>query len=260
MTRKDEGPVFKDWSIVGKWTLFGTLACIVIAVAFNAIVFADLGQEALNRSILSATALPILIGAPLFLLLSLRLRRLLASNRRLGLVARTDSLTTCLNRGAFTAQVAQLLADQSTGGRGAMLMIDADNFKAINDLFGHAAGDTALTIIARSIRTILRPQDLIGRMGGEEFSVFLPDADEHVAVAIAERIRRSVNFSAFAPNGTQHPLSVSIGGAAFDGKADFSDLFRIADQRLYGAKKSGRNRVAVSHIVDHPGMARLHRA
>lgn len=260
MTRQYKVAVFKDWSIVGRWTLFGTLACIAIAVAFNAIVFADLGEEALGRSILSATALPILIAAPLFLFLSLRLRRLSATNRRLGLVARTDSLTTCLNRGAFTAQVAQWLADNAVGGRGALLMIDADNFKAINDLFGHEAGDTALKVIARSIRTILRPQDVIGRMGGEEFSVFLPDADEHLTAAIAERIRRSVSFSAFAPSGAQYPLSVSIGGAAFDGEADFSELFRIADQRLYGAKKGGRNRVAVTHVADHPSTARIHRA
>lgn len=260
MTRPEKSDVLYGWSIVGKWTLFGPLACIVVAVAFNALAFADLGQEALHRSILSATALPILIGTPLFLLLGLRLRRLALTNRRLGVVARTDSLTTCLNRGAFTAQVAHLLANKSAGERGALLMIDADNFKAINDLFGHDAGDRALTVLARSIRTILRPQDLIGRMGGEEFSVFLADADEHVATAIAERIRRSVSFSAFAPNGAQYPLSVSIGGAAFDGEADFSDLFRIADQRLYGAKNNGRNRVAVTHIAEHPTISRLHQA
>lgn len=260
MTRQYRVDVFKGWSLVGKWTLFGTLTCIAVAVAFNALVFADLGEEALNRSILSATALPILIAVPLFLLLGLRLRRLSATNRRLGLVARTDSLTECLNRGAFTTQVDDILSDRSAAKRGALLIIDADNFKSINDLFGHDAGDKALTVIAGSIRTILRPQDLLGRMGGEEFGVYLPEADEHGAAAIAERIRRSVNLSAFAPEGTQYPLSVSIGGVAFDGQAGFSDLFRIADQRLYSAKRTGRNRVAITHLSDHPTICRMRRA
>jgi diguanylate cyclase (GGDEF)-like protein len=93
-------------------------------------------------------------------------------------------------------------------------MIDADNFKSINDLFGHDAGDEALTIIARSIRTILRAGDLVGRMGGEEFGVYLPDVDQRGAEAVAERIRRSVNLAVFAPDGQQRSLSVSIGGVA----------------------------------------------
>jgi diguanylate cyclase (GGDEF)-like protein len=131
-------------------------------------------------------------------------------------------------------------------------MIDADNFKAINDLFGHDAGDEALTIIARSIRAVLRAGDLVGRMGGEEFGVFLPGADQQSAHAVAERIRRSVNLAVFAPDGRQRSLSVSVGGVVFTGQAAFSDLFRIADQRLYGAKQTGRNRVTIVHVDDHP--------
>ena len=70
--------------------------------------------------------------------------------------------------------------------------------------------------------------------------------------AVAERIRRSVNLAIFAPDGKQRSLSVSIGGVAFEGPASFSELFRIADQRLYGAKQTGRNRVTVVHVADHP--------
>ncbi|WP_156460523.1 GGDEF domain-containing protein [Devosia sp. Root635] len=242
----------QSWSSVGRWTLFGTLACVVISVGFNAIVFGDLGAAALQRSIVSAIVLPIVLGLPLFFYMSLRVRGLAITNRRLGLVARTDSLTACLNRGAFTGQVGTLLTQRAHSSSGALLMIDADNFKAINDLFGHDAGDEALTIIARSIRTILRAGDLVGRMGGEEFGVYLPDVDQHSAEAVAERIRRSVNLAVFAPDGKQRSLSVSIGGVAFEGSASFSELFRIADQRLYGAKQTGRNRVAVVHVADHP--------
>ncbi|MGB3336568.1 MAG: GGDEF domain-containing protein [Devosia sp.] len=244
----------QSWSSVGRWTLFGTMACVLISVAFNAVVFGDLGSVALQRSIISAIVLPILLGLPLFFYMSVRVRGLAITNLRLGLVARTDSLTACLNRGAFTSKVSALLTHRPVGASGALLMIDADNFKAINDLFGHNAGDEALTIIARSIRTILRAGDLVGRMGGEEFGVYLPDVDQRSAEAVAERIRRSVNLAVFAPDGQQRSLSVSIGGVAFEGPASFSELFRIADQRLYGAKQTGRNRVAVVHVADHPAV------
>ncbi len=242
----------QSWSSVGKWTLFGTMACVLVSVTFNAVVFGDLGTAALQRAILSAVVLPILLGVPLFFYMSMRMRGLAISNLRLGLVARTDSLTACLNRGAFTAKVSALLAQRGRDAAGALLMIDADNFKAINDVYGHDAGDEALTIIARSIRAVLRSGDLVGRMGGEEFGVYLPGCDQHGAQIIAERIRRSVNLAIFTPDGRQRSLSVSIGGAVFEGPAGFSELFRIADQRLYGAKQTGRNRTTVVHVDDHP--------
>lgn len=240
------------FSSVTRWTLFGTMACIIVSMTFNLFVFGDLGPVALQRSLISAVVLPLLLALPLFFYMSLRVRGLAMSNLRLGLMARTDSLTACLNRGAFTSRVSGHLSQRPAAARGALLMIDADNFKAINDLFGHDAGDEALTIIARSIRAILRPRDLVGRLGGEEFGVYLPDADQHQAEIIAERIRRSVNLAVFTPDGRPRNLSVSIGGVVFDGPASFSNLFRIADQRLYGAKQTGRNRVTVVHADDHP--------
>jgi diguanylate cyclase (GGDEF)-like protein len=242
----------QSWSSVARWTLFGTAGCVIVSVTFNALLFGDLGAEALQRSLLSATILPILLGVPLFFYLSMRLRGLAVVNRRLGLVARTDSLTSCLNRGAFTGKVNTLLAQQGPRSTGALLMIDADNFKSINDMFGHDIGDEALTRIAQSIRSTLRAGDLVGRMGGEEFAVYLPGVDLQDAEAVAERIRCAVSLVDFAPNGRQRSLSVSIGGAVFEGSASFSELFRIADQRLYGAKQTGRNKVTIVHTADHP--------
>lgn len=247
------------WSGVGRWALWGTLACIFISVPFSAVMFGDLGAEAQRRAIITSIILPAVLGGPLFLYVGARMRGLAIANLRLGLVARTDSLTACLNRGAFTSKVSLLLG-QRPARTGALLIIDADNFKAINDLFGHYCGDEALTIIARSIRTILRAGDLVGRLGGEEFGVYLPDVDQASAHAVAERIRRSVNLAMFAPDGQQRPLSVSIGGVAFKGPARFSELFHIADQRLYGAKQAGRNRVAIAHMDDHPEIGCRHSA
>jgi diguanylate cyclase len=242
----------QSWSGVARSTFFGTLACVVVSVVFNALFFDDLGTRALHRSLISATVLPVILGLPLFCYVSLKLRDLATTNRRLGKVARTDSLTDCLNRGAFTAKVAAQLAKSQKHPSGALLMIDADNFKAINDLFGHDAGDEALTIIARSIRAVLRSGDLVGRMGGEEFGVYLPGADMRDAEVIAERIRRSINLAVFQPHGRPRSLSVSVGGAVFDQPTSFSELFHIADQRLYGAKQTGRNRVTIAHAGDYP--------
>lgn len=242
----------QSWSSVGRWTLFGTAGCVIVSVSFNALFFGDLGAAALQRSIISATILPIVLGLPLFFYLSMRMRGLALVNRRLGMVARTDSLTSCLNRGAFTSKVSTMLAEQSLRNTGALLVIDADNFKSINDVFGHDKGDEALTIIAQSIRSVLRAGDLVGRIGGEEFAVYLPGVDQRDAEAVGERIRCAVSIADFTPHGRQRHLSVSIGGAVFEGAADFSQLFRVADQRLYGAKQTGRNRVTVVHVNDYP--------
>ncbi|MGV3576988.1 MAG: GGDEF domain-containing protein [Devosia sp.] len=242
----------QSWSSVARWTFFGPLACVVVALVYNAVVFAGLGPQALHRAMLSAVVLPLLLAVPLFFFLSMRMRSLAIMNRRLGLVARTDSLTACLNRGAFTAKVETHLSSNIGPQTGALLIIDADNFKAINDLHGHDAGDEALTILARSIRSVLRAGDLIGRMGGEEFGVFLPGVDQGHAEQMAERVRRAVQLAQFSPRGQAYALTVSIGGAVFEGMTNFTELFHIADQRLYGAKHSGRNQAAIVHTVDQP--------
>jgi diguanylate cyclase len=242
------------WSSVGRSTLFGTFACVLASVAFNMVVFGDdLRGDLTLRLLISATVLPVLLCVPLFFYFGVRVRGLAIANVRLGRVARTDSLTACLNRGAFTAKVDSWLQDPESPSSGALLMIDADNFKAINDLFGHDVGDEALTIIARSIRAVLRGGDLVGRMGGEEFGVFLPGVGRRQAGQIAERIRQAVSDAVFLPDGNKRrPLTVSIGGAVFAEPTTFADLFRVADQRLYGAKHAGRNLSAVVQVEDHP--------
>jgi diguanylate cyclase len=241
-------------SSVARWTVFGPLACAIVALLYSAIAFADLGPQALQRALISALIIPVLVGAPLFFYFSMRLRGLAVTNRKLGLVARTDSLTSCLNRGAFTARVETVLEDERGPKSGALLMIDADNFKLINDLYGHDIGDEALALLARAIRSSLRAGDLLGRMGGEEFGVFLPGLDQNDTETMAERIRLAVQTLNFAPAGQPHELTVSIGGAVFSTSTNFAELFRIADQRLYGAKHSGRNQAYIVHALDQPAV------
>src|SRR5690606_2231985 len=119
----------------------------------------------------------------------------------------------------------------------------------INDRFGHQCGDSALMLIARTIQNSLRPGDLVGRIGGEEFGVFLPKAGIDQAAIVAERIRAQISEIEFPPDTTSHALSVSVGGVSFEGKTAYDDIFRVADQCLYSAKAGGRNQVIFDRLA-----------
>jgi len=124
----------------------------------------------------------------------------------------------------------------------AVLYLDADRFKSINDIFGHDAGDRALTLIAAQIQETIRPADVSGRFGGEEFIVFLPGADLQLGARIAERLRKRIesikNFEAV--------ISVSIGVAQHIKGHDIHHVIQAADGALLHAKRTGRNRVTLA--------------
>ena len=238
------------WLQLAGWTVFGTLGCVVVSLAITYVLFQNTGPEVFRLALVEATLLPILLAAPLFFYLTLKLRELAIVNHKLVVAASTDALTACLNRGAFSTRVDDVLAREvarrSQRTVGALLVIDADHFKSINDRFGHAEGDDALRIIVAAIQPCLRADDMLGRLGGEEFAVFLPGASPVNAADIAERIRRSVAEASFQPGGRDHRLTVSVGGAVFDRPVGFAELFRIADLNLYEAKDAGRNRVELA--------------
>ncbi|MBA3447063.1 MAG: GGDEF domain-containing protein [Pseudaminobacter sp.] len=242
----------RSWFLLARWTVLGTMGCVAVALAFHYFAFRGMGTEVQRQGVFTAIAIPVILAGPLFFYLTLKLRELAIVNHKLAIVASTDSLTACLNRGAFSTRVDERLlraGGRKSDGSGALLIIDADHFKAINDRFGHSHGDEALRIIARSIRGSVRSGDLVGRLGGEEFGVFLPGAGEEAAADIAERIRSVIAGATFMPDGVHCPLSVSVGGAVYDSRIDFGELFRAADQRLYAAKAAGRNRVHLSGSV-----------
>ena len=166
--------------------------------------------------------------------------QLAAAHRRLEEKVRRDPMTDMLNREAFFAKLER---SKRKTDRGALLIIDADHFKKINDSFGHLTGDKALLEIAGAIKRAVRACDVLGRIGGEEFAAHLVGADDEEAVRVAERIRREVESIRFQPvDGRTLPLTVSIGGTPCRADANVSDLMRAADKRLYEAKGNGRNR------------------
>lgn len=231
-------------------TVSGTIFCVAVTLFIDSFNLPSLDDAARLRAILTDIGAPIVLAVPLIWFFANKLRELAIAHQRLTVYASTDSLTGVLNRGAFSTLVDAYLKEvQIDTIRGAMLVIDADNFKAINDSYGHDRGDEALKSIAASIKATVRSPDLVGRIGGEEFGVFLPGAGLDQATTVAERIRLGVHNVSFVPDGTRRELSVSVGGASFDRRIGFDDLFRLADQQLYAAKQAGRNRVMVSPIV-----------
>lgn len=153
--------------------------------------------------------------------------------------AETDELTGLPNRRGLDRA-------QSLPGDGcaALLVVDLDHFKRVNDAYGHVAGDTTLRHLARLLRRALRTQDVAARLGGEEFALWLPDADLEVAVEVAERVRRAVETTPVLWNGREIRLTCSVGVAAVpESTRAASNLYAMADAALYRAKEGGRNRV-----------------
>lgn len=252
--RKSTGGML-DFAPVGKggvwlWTAIGTLGCIAATLAIDWLSLAGPTEPLRLRAIALDTLIPLVLASPILFTLLTRMRQLTLSEQRLAVLASTDSLTGLLNRHGFTAAVEAAI--RNTVGqaprRGALLLVDADGFKHINDRFGHANGDSALRVLAATMLRILRPEDRIGRIGGEEFAIYLPGLSTLAAEMVAERIRHAVAAAEFTTENRRETLTVSIGGAAFERAIGLAELFRLADTQLYRAKTAGRNRVAFATV------------
>lgn len=167
--------------------------------------------------------------------------------RELARLAWTDGLTGALNRHRFM-ELAGKESDRARrhGNEMSLLLLDADHFKQINDKYGHAAGDAVLKGLVDRWTTSLRSHDLIGRIGGEEFSILLPEVDLHDATRTADRLRREIAELPFAFEGHLLRATVSIGVATLAAGDDLPALMRRADLALYRAKEAGRDGVNAS--------------
>ena len=193
-----------------------------------------------NQPLLSVLVIP-----PLFVLQRSML------TKQLEIAATTDAKTGLLNAASWQhmakREVARAQREQEAA---ALLIIDMDNFKQVNDTHGHIAGDAVLRAVADCLIRELRQYDAIGRFGGEEFVAMLCGVDELTAVGISERVRQQIELLAVpTPMGEQPPLtglSASIGISCFpEHGTELEDLLHAADSALYTAKRAGRNRVVV---------------
>ena len=169
-------------------------------------------------------------------------------NKQLVRKANYDGMTNLPNREWFFDRLDEVRSDRDNN---ILMIIDVDHFKHINDSFGHPIGDKALILLAKVFRKILRKNDLVGRIGGEEFGVFLPDTSEAEGQIIGEMIRHEVESTLFEPHqGVRHVITVSIGLTPAPAQFDRPRMMRNADSALFEAKRRGRNRV----LLFEPGM------
>jgi diguanylate cyclase (GGDEF)-like protein len=174
------------------------------------------------------------------------LGRLIVDELELRVQASTDVLTGVMSRRAFTEQGDREVARAKRYGSPlSCALIDADYFKSVNDSYGHGVGDLALKHLASVCSQELRTSDCVGRIGGEEFAIMLPDTDLASAIEVSERVRKAIASTPLVTNGRSIRLTASIGVAeCAPVMRNFDGLLSNADFAMYDAKNSGRNRVA----------------
>ncbi|WP_163328177.1 diguanylate cyclase [Desulfurobacterium thermolithotrophum] len=165
--------------------------------------------------------------------------------------ANIDFLTQVANRASFDRAISDMVKDfYERNYPFALLMIDIDNFKQINDTYGHQAGDYVLKELARTIKEQLRARDVVARYGGEEFALLIPGVTFAQAVRIAERIRKSIEKHLFRYKDTVIPVTASVGVAVMRNGLDETGIIEKADQALYLAKRSGKNQIKTDLDVE----------
>jgi diguanylate cyclase (GGDEF)-like protein len=158
-------------------------------------------------------------------------------------LAEHDPLTKLFNRRKLPLAVGDAVAEARAGRTGALLYIDLDNFKVVNDTLGHEAGDRLLLTVADILRSTVRAEDILVRFGGDEFVIVLPDCPVSDALNIGEGLRENIENLVFSEEGRTFRVGASIGIVPIDGSRESSDVLGVADAACYAAKAGGRNRV-----------------
>ena len=225
-----------------------TLAITVLAVLGSLVLRAMLQPDDLfERTLISGSAVAAMLAAPIAYYVGLQMLDSQCLAQALEHAVNHDSLTGASTRASFKAQVAQLPA-----GPKAIMLVDIDHFKAVNDRFGHQAGDTALCQFAQRLKRNCREDDLIARFGGEEFVVLLHSVSLADAQAAAERLCDKLRESPIILNGQAHRLTASFGVAPLENAAGLDHALAQADEALYRAKHAGRDRVCTSDTRTPP--------
>jgi diguanylate cyclase (GGDEF)-like protein len=181
--------------------------------------------------------------------LALLIHELEESRRSLNAQANTDALTKLTNRRSFFLRAGEAIELMRRHRQPfSVLMIDVDHFKSINDTYGHQCGDAVLTQVADILGNNIRTNDILARIGGEEFAIAAPYSNRLAAVVLAERLRKAVESAEFMNGETRVPITISVGVASQDKNTPVTidQLLARADARLYIAKRRGRNRLCAT--------------
>lgn len=203
-----------------------------------------------RRSVTVAVVAPVLVSGPIGGFIVHLLREVDGAHRRVQHLAWHDELTGLLNRRRF-AELGQMELERARrlGQEFAAVLLDVDNFKQVNDHYGHAGGDAVLQALGRVLAASVRQSDLSARWGGEEFAMVLPGASGESAVQVTERLRQAVERTNIVAAGRPLQCTVSIGVASLRPGDSFDELIRRADEAMYQAKSAGKNRVCRAEVA-----------
>ena len=226
----------KRLAMVSSLVIFGLLV-ILLGITYSPLIKTD--NIELNALMFNMVLAHCMYIVSLFSVMRLRLRSSLQQIRQQELEkqANLDSLLGIANRRYLQKLMDRFAAEKHPIS---ILLIDVDHFKSVNDTYGHSAGDDVLKTMVRCFRESLRPVDIIGRWGGEEFLVLADCTEDENAMSLAQRIRQQVQQQSFQP---LENITVSIGIAEYSGQGEIENTFNQADKALYRAKESGRNQV-----------------
>ena len=243
-----QGYPYEAWTLALLNLVYATL---MMGRAFEWLIFPEarhlLIASSMSTLYFSSILLLEVTTALLFLMLnSQRLaKNLLQMQGDLEKLAASDMLTGLYNRRKLEEVCTAALTHARVHNRpSALLLIDLDHLKQMNDTFGHPAGDALINTVVKTIRSQLRDQDILGRLGGDEFVVVLPATPEDAAKTFADQIRQSVQCQPFLWEDQEMAMSISVGVAALsDADCNWQDWLKRADTNLYQAKKGGRNQI-----------------
>ena len=238
-------------------SLLITLFAVITATTAAYFSSAEFGPIVQQDAVKDAILIAIFVTLPISYYIQLQSLELAKANRALQRVnlqleedhkkamerASLDAMTNVFNRMSFVREVE---THGQAASQGVMLMLDADNFKKINDNYGHAAGDMALKRLSGIMKSNTRSHDIIGRLGGEEFGIYLPEADLERGHQVAERIRKCVEAVVLTTaEGISFGVTISVGASYTAEEMEVEKIMRLADACLYAAKDAGRNQVVL---------------
>ena len=234
------------WGNVARIALLGTGASLALSFILNYLLLFSETLTPFARSIITAIVVPIAIGAPLSLMLAHSMQQVGRYRRALTHTAAHDQITDVFKRTAFSSMIDRRSPSRSPDGprQGAFLVVSAENLRSINLHYGLDWGEEALRLVASTIRSSVRSDDIVGRLGQGEFGIFLPGATEDNAREVGQRIREGVARAYLMPKGPRAQerddiLSVSVGGVIFENELGFDVMYRAAEQQLANAENSG---------------------